>query len=182
MRRPALARLVAVAGCAVVFASCHAPKIAGPSLGVLGGGFATTEDAIFAEGGLELRSAGLECGLGSMAGLTLVEGGGRYLYGGLRWPRAIDAEDRWRLTPSIAAGLYDHDGEHLIDLGGSLEFRSALELSYSIGQWARVGVYVAHLSNARIYERNRGAETSGLTLSFDLGGWLANRGSKPARE
>jgi len=142
---------------------------------VLGGGFATTEDEIFAEGGLELRSAPMVYGVGTMAGVTFVEGGGRFVYGGLRWPRALDEADRWRITPSIAAGLYHHDERNALDLGGSLEFRSALELTYALGPWAFVGAYVAHLSNASIYERNGGAETAGLALTVDLGGWLGSR-------
>ncbi len=172
MMGPSPFRLLATAALLLVSVSCYAPSAAGPSLGMLGGGFATTQDAVFAEGGLELRSASLECGLGTMAGITVVEGGGSYVYGGLRWPRALDSHDRWRLTPSIAAGLYDNDEHDVIDLGGSLEFRSALELSYALGRWARVGAYVAHLSNARIYERNGGAETAGIAFSLDLGAML----------
>jgi lipid A 3-O-deacylase len=163
-------------GCALALgASCYAPKSALPSLSLVGGGFSTTQDARFAEGGLELRSAPVVHGVGAMAGATLVEGGGLYVYGGLRWPRALDEQDRWRLTPSVAAGLYDDDNHKGLDLGGSLEFRTALELSYAIRPWARVGVYVAHLSNASIYDQNGGAETAGLALSFDVEAWLSSR-------
>lgn len=142
---------------------------------MLSGGFSTTKDQVFAEGGWELRSKTTSWGVGVAAGVTLVEGGGRYVYGGLRLPLAFDEDGRWLLTPSIAAGLYDNDSNHHIDLGGSLEFRSALELSYRLGEWTRLGLYVAHLSNASIYERNGGAETAGLSLAFDFGAWLAQR-------
>lgn len=168
-------RLRLTACAALLLGACHTPKPAGPSLALLSGGFTVTEKDVFVEGGVEIRSAPAAYGLGVMAGATLVEGGGRYVYGGLRWSRALDEAGSWLLIPSIAAGLYDNDDAHHLDLGGSLEFRSALELSYAVTEWARLGVYVAHLSNASIYDRNGGAETAGLTLTFDLGGWMAER-------
>ena len=67
--------------------------------------------------------------------------------------------------------VYDTEDNDHIDLGGPVEFRSSIEVSYALNRWTRLGVYVAHLSNASIYSRNRGAETAGLALSFDLGGW-----------
>ena len=120
-----------------------------------------------------MRSAPIVEGVSAMVGLTSVEGGGLYYYAGLRLPFVAFDDPRWRVTPSFAAGVYDTKDNDRIDLGGPVEFRSALEFSYALSEWLRIGVYVAHLSNASLYERNGGAETAGLALSFDLGGWFA---------
>lgn len=73
------------------------------------------------------------------------------------WPR------RWRVVPYTGVGLYD-DGESK-DLGGAVEFRSGVEVSWRAGERWWIGVDFYHLSNAVIYERNPGAESLVLTIS-----------------
>ena len=73
--------------------------------------------------------------------------------------------DSWALTPSFAVGAY-HQGDDSRDLGGTLEFRSALELDYLFANAHRVGVSVEHLSNAGIYEHNSG--TNGVMVNWSI--------------
>lgn len=74
---------------------------------------------------------------------------------------------RWVLTPSFAPGLYrEGDGK---DLGGTIEFRSQLELSYRFDDRSRLGISFNHISNASIYDRNPGTETLAITYAIPLG-------------
>jgi lipid A 3-O-deacylase len=74
---------------------------------------------------------------------------------------------RWVLTPSFAPGLYrEGDGK---DLGGAVEFKSQLELSYRFDNRSRLGIGISHISNASIYDSNPGTETVFLTYSLPLG-------------
>lgn len=74
---------------------------------------------------------------------------------------------RWVLTPSFTPGLYrEGDGK---DLGGPIEFKSQLELSYRFDNRSRLGIGISHISNASIYDSNPGTETVFLTYSLPLG-------------
>ena len=87
-----------------------------------------------------------------------------YLYSGFRLQVPLGC--RWRLTPHLAAGWYDEGAGQ--DLGGSVEFRSGLELAYRIKQKVLVGLDFYHLSNAVLYDFNPGANSIVLSLSFGL--------------
>jgi hypothetical protein len=71
---------------------------------------------------------------------------------------------RWLLTPSFAAGAYSVGRD--TNLGHDVEFRSALELAYRLGDGARLGVAFYHLSNAGLGRLNPGSESLVLTYSF----------------
>jgi hypothetical protein len=74
---------------------------------------------------------------------------------------------RWVLTPAFTPGVYRQgDGK---DLGGSIEFKSQLELSYRFDDRSRLGIGISHISNASIYDSNPGTETVFLTYSLPLG-------------
>lgn len=71
------------------------------------------------------------------------------------------------LTPSFAPGLYrEGDGK---DLGGPIEFKSQLELSYRFDNRSRLGIGFSHISNASIYDSNPGTETLFVTYAIPLG-------------
>lgn len=75
---------------------------------------------------------------------------------------------RWVLTPAFTPGLYRKgDGK---DLGGTLEFKSQIELSYRFDDRSRLGLGISHISNASIYKSNPGTETLFLTYALPLGG------------
>lgn len=67
------------------------------------------------------------------------------------------AGEKFRLRPGFAVSLFeDGDGR---DLGGVVEFRSSLEVTYLVNPNLRLGLLVYHLSNASIYENNPGANS-----------------------
>jgi len=58
---------------------------------------------------------------------------------------------------SPAAGVYDRGNDK--DLGGSIQFRSGLELAYEMNPGSRVGAVFYHLSNAGLEPNNPGSES-----------------------
>lgn len=80
--------------------------------------------------------------------------------------RDFAAGPRWILTPGLGIGSF-RDGATL-ELGSSLQFRSALALSYRLRNEWRVGLAFSHLSNGGVAERNPGTEELSLTVSMPL--------------
>ena len=73
----------------------------------------------------------------------------------------------WGLVPELGVGVYEQgDGK---DLGGSLEFRSGIEVTYRANDSIRVGVGFYHLSNAGLHEVNPGLNSLVLTFGFQPG-------------
>jgi lipid A 3-O-deacylase len=70
-------------------------------------------------------------------------------------------------TPQLAIGAY-HQGDSR-DLGGVFQFRETVEFSYRFDNGQRLGVRVAHISNAGIHEINPGEEEYYLTYAIALG-------------
>jgi lipid A 3-O-deacylase len=60
-------------------------------------------------------------------------------------------------TPSFAPGLYYHGNGK--NLGFPINFRSAGELSYVFHNQGRLGAQFNHISNARMFWRNPGADS-----------------------
>ena len=105
-------------------------------------------------------------GLIPMAGVMAAANGSLYGYTGARIERPLGAGSRWVFAPSFAAGLYYRDDGK--ELGGTLEFRSGLELSYRLGPRQRLGAVVFHLSNGGLNGDNPGTESLLLTYCASL--------------
>ena len=99
------------------------------------------------------------------AGVMAGAQGSLYVYGGFRWELPLG--QRWVFSPSWATGLYYRAPD--FDLGGPLEFRSAIELSYRLRDGSRLGVCLYHLSNAGLFTQNPGSESLVVTYSAGLG-------------
>ncbi len=70
------------------------------------------------------------------------------------------------LTPSFAPGLFSHgDGK---DLGYWIEFRSGMEVSWKFDNNNRLGLEVAHISNAGLSNKNPGVELLTLSWTYPL--------------
>ncbi|HYD99745.1 MAG TPA: acyloxyacyl hydrolase [Alphaproteobacteria bacterium] len=125
--------------------------------------FNDNEDAAMA--GVEARFSPLFWKVSPIVGLFGTSDGGAYGYGGLALP--LNVTENIAIIPAFAVGAY-HEGSGK-DLGHTLEFRSALELSYHIGGGHRLGLTVAHLSNASLDDNNPGTETLTLNYTVPLG-------------
>ena len=98
------------------------------------------------------------------AGVIASAQGALYAYGGLSVD--IPLGERWTFSPGTGMGFYFQS--YSKDLGGPLEFRSALELSYRLPNDARVGLCLYHLSNAGLRTPNPGSESLVLTYRSGL--------------
>ncbi len=166
---PKSARLVLIVP--VILAMAVAPgadAIGLKGLAVYGGIYDTANDDQPLEVGVEYRFAGLKVpklpvsmALRPTVGVAGTEDGNAWIYGGLRLDLKLGG---LVVTPQFAVSLYeDGDGR---DLGGVLEFRSGLEISFSFGVGPRIGILFYHLSNADYYDFNPGSNSLVLTLSL----------------
>ena len=114
--------------------------------------------------GVEYRHPIPVWGLAVAAGLTVNDDRSAWVFGGLR--RDFTLAGPWVVTPAFAIALY-HQGDGK-DLGGPLEFRSALEIGYRWPSEKRLAFGIYHLSNAGLYDRNPGMNSLILTYSFSL--------------
>ncbi len=124
-------------------------------------GILDTEELI--EVDLEWRMPETVLNLRPIIGASLLNDGGNYAYSGLRYEAELSS--KWRLSPSFALGLYS-PGD--VDLGGPIEFRSSLDLSYQVTPNSQFGFGISHLSNGGIYSRNGGSESLLFTYTVDL--------------
>lgn len=171
MKTPMSSKLAAtlLAACALVLLA-QAPATAAeadPRAGfAITAGFFDTEDSEVLELGFEYRLKPFHLfpgvDLKPMVGVTANEDEAFWLYGGLRYDFAF--AKHWVVSPSISATLYEEGDSK--DLGGSLHFRSSLELSYRLTNGQRLGVALYHLSNAGIGEQNPGANSLVLVWTF----------------
>ncbi len=102
--------------------------------------------------------------LGLAAGLLADTKGGLFGYGG------VYSDFTYRhfvVTPLAAIGGYRKDGSS-IDLGGPFQFRLSLTGAYEFDGGSRLGLRVAHISNAGIHKRNPGENELLLTYSVPL--------------
>ncbi len=111
-------------------------------------------------GRIEIRGGSKYAFLGPAVGLLGNDDGGRFgylgVYADLAWGGIV-------LTPQLAVGIY-RQGDSL-DMGGALEFRESLEVSYPLGERWRAGISFGHISNGNIHKGNPGQEDLLLTIA-----------------
>ncbi|MBM3977542.1 MAG: acyloxyacyl hydrolase [Planctomycetes bacterium] len=144
---------------------CANPEPAGllQQVALYGGVFGLRADDLEQEVGAEFRFRKFWWELEPIVGIEHVSPTSTYLYAGLR--REFELGEKWFAAPSMAAGLWEGGSA---DLGGPLEFRSALEVGYRISPRVRLSLTASHISNGSIYEVNTGSESVLLGISFDL--------------
>jgi len=96
--------------------------------------------------------------LGNVSPITggfITENSAAYVYTGVEWNYAMS--NKLKFTPSFAPGIY-HEGDGK-DLGHALEFKTELQLSYSISKNTNLGMSYNHISNASLGDKNPGANS-----------------------
>ena len=96
--------------------------------------------------------------LGNTSPITggfITENSAVYVYTGVEWNYIIS--DKIKFTPSFAPGIY-HEGDGK-DLGHALEFKTEVQLSYSISENTDFGMSYNHISNASLGDKNPGANS-----------------------
>jgi len=130
-----------------------------------GGAFDLLDNTTSAEMDLQVRPNTRLWIFRPQIGLFANSDGGYYAWAGLMTD--VYFGRRLVLSPSFGIGGY-HKGDSK-DLGGPLEFRSALELAWRFGDSSRLGVQFGHISNASIYDENPGTEFLLLNYSMPTG-------------
>ncbi|MDZ4735494.1 MAG: acyloxyacyl hydrolase [Rhodospirillaceae bacterium] len=140
----------------------------GPSYVTLGAGafnifpdFGDDKSVVFLG---EYRHGGRLWIFGPMIGVTADTDGGINPYAGIYTDLALG---NIVVTPFTGIG-YWHEGNSK-NLGGDFQFRNGIELAYEMDDESRVGLRLAHLSNAYIYDYNPGVEELMVTYSMPLG-------------
>ncbi len=93
------------------------------------------------------------------------EKGSSYLYLGFNIDLPL-YQDKVFITPGFSLGSYSQKKGK--NLGGKLEFRSSIELSYKMENNHRIGALVTHISNANLYQNNPGAEDLLITYLMPI--------------
>lgn len=113
---------------------------------------------------LEYRHGGKWHALGPTVGIMANSEGGVFGYAGLYTDMRI--ADRWIVTPAAGIGGYARgDGK---DLGGVFQFHVGLDVAYWFESGDRLGLKIAHISNAGLHDENPGVESLLLTYTFSL--------------
>lgn len=158
---------LAVWACAALLTALACPVLAqerATGLSLSAGAFNFSTSPSDLEVGMELRTPTRLWKLDLAGGFAVTDEGGGWLYGGVR--RDFPFGGRFVAAPGLGVALYEQgDGK---DLGGSFQFRSALEVTYRVTRKARIGLTLAHLSNAGLNDFNPGANSALLTYGVDL--------------
>lgn len=117
-----------------------------------------------AEFNAEYQSGFRFYGIGYVLGLLANTDGGVDGYGGLYANLALTPH--WILTPEAAVSGYSPGSSK--KMGSTFLFRLELGLAYQMDNGGRLGLKIAHLSNADIYPHNPGENEILVTYSFPL--------------
>ena len=74
------------------------------------------------------------------------------------------------VTPLVAIGGWREGNSR--DLGGVFQFRTSVDLAVRLIDGSRIGLRVAHISNANVHKSNPGDEELYLTYAIPLGPFL----------
>ena len=128
------------------------------------GAFDVLDDDPSYLGSLEYRFGRKVAFIGPALGLLANSDGGVYGYLGLYLDLAVGPV---QVTPMLAAGGYREGSSE--DLGGVFQFRQSLVLAWQFDNGHRLGLKVAHISNANINDANPGSEDLMVTYAVPLG-------------
>jgi hypothetical protein len=131
---------------------------------LLGAGVFDLRDEPSGAGTVEYRFGRKVFLLGPAVGLLANSDGGLFGYVGVYGDLSYAS---FYLTPQLAIGGYGEGSSK--DLGGVFQFRLSLDLANRFANGHRLGLRVAHISNASIHDRNPGEEELLLTYSLPVG-------------
>lgn len=149
---------------AVATASLLAHTAAAEEYVTLSAGAFDVDDASHANFGLEYRGESFWYDLLPVVGIQSDVEGDSYGYFGFNYDWQF--ANNWYLAPTAAVGVYNEGAG--VDLGGPIQFRTGLEVSYRMDNAHRLGLAVHHLSNAGIYDQNPGTEQVMLSYSVPV--------------
>ena len=159
-----LSRLAPVLALLAVLAPLPAAAEPEALLGVGWSGIESDYDAasaiVEARTGPVLDFHGIELRLGAAAEIDTDAD----VWGGAGLVVTVPFLDAFRLEASFMPGLYAEGSGR--DLGGPVQFRSLIGLSYAVAPGYRVGVAFNHKSNADLYDENPGEDSAFVFLAL----------------
>jgi lipid A 3-O-deacylase len=159
-------RLFAVASTMIASLAIASSSLASDYISLNAGSFnALRSDNQSFQYGAEYRFSEVDFGIRPIIGAFGTSDSAAYGYVGLNWDVALIPNQLY-IIPNFAVGAFSEgDGK---DLGGTLQFRSGIELAYQFPNAHQIGVALNHLSNAGIYKKNPGEETIMVTYSLPV--------------
>jgi hypothetical protein len=150
--------LAAIGTLLALTTAAQAANSSSGDLAIYGGAFSVVRDSDKETGmaGIEYRFKDQWNGLRPTIGGFVNADSASYGYAGAYWDLPLNTAP-FVISPGFAVGGY-HQGASK-DLGHGIEFRSTLEVSYKFQNAQRLGVQIAHLSNASLGDSNPGTET-----------------------
>lgn len=125
-----------------------------------------TNNTVDALVGVEYRSNYIAGGLRANLGAFVTDQGAQYYYTGIGYDVFFDDAHAWVFTPNFNVGAYRQENGK--DLGGTLEFKSSLELAYQWPGQQRLGIAFQHISNGEHYDTNPGTELLTVQFAFPI--------------
>ena len=102
-----------------------------------------------------------------VVGVMRTRGASHYVYAGFnRTSPFSQSKAGLAFSISLTPGLYVYGGGEDTNLGHVFEFRSSAGLIWRFADDTRLGLHIAHLSNASVSDVNPGSEL--LTLTYGL--------------
>lgn len=150
-----------------VCSATASPAVAGDYISFNAGSFnalRSGQDSAF-QYGAEYRFSEVMYGIRPIVGAFGTSDSAAYGYAGVNWDVALIPNQLY-IVPNFAVGAFrEGDGK---DLGGTLQFRSGIELDYQFPNQHQIGIALNHLSNAGIYKHNSGEESVIATYSIPV--------------
>ena len=102
---------------------------------------------------------------GLATGLSLAEGGEAWIGAGATYTLPLGRSGAYAEMHAMPGFYFDNGG---FDLGGTIAFRSGIELGYETQRGWRMALSYDHRSNAGIYDDNPGIETVQFKISVPI--------------
>ncbi|MDP6352555.1 MAG: acyloxyacyl hydrolase [Alphaproteobacteria bacterium] len=163
-----MARLTGSLGCLAamaIMAGLQAPARADGEpdfVTIGGGGFDVNDNETAAQLELQFRLNNRFWIFKPQVGLFVTSEAAFYAYAGILTD--VFFGRRLVISPSFSVGAH-HEGDGK-ELGGPLEFRSAIEFAWRFDDRSRLAIQGGHISNASIYDANPGTEF--LMLNYSI--------------
>lgn len=150
---------------------CVAYRTDRPSIVVYEGRFDFQKGERLQETIIEYRFAHLDSGhIRPVIGLSIVGNNGLQAYTPFVAGRYdLNMGAGWIVGPSFGLAYYSPHNDHFPDLGSTLQFRSAIDISRRVTDELSIGLGWVHLSNANILgDTNPGADSIVITIGWSF--------------
>lgn len=148
----------------IIMSACFSSKVFAGSDSFIGTGVGVAgviDDKKIIFGSIEFRP-GIE--IYKISPWISMELADKIFYAALGLMIEFNITDKLSIIPSFGAGFFR--GDDGIELGGSLQFKSSIELGYRFNKKGMLGISFGHISNGGIDDINPGSEFLKISYYF----------------